>query len=408
MNERLRLAHERTVKLYPLYAFLSHTYFWLPIFILFFLKYLNLREVLLLEALYYACVVILEVPSGYFSDRFGRKPTLIISTIALIIAYALFFVSSSFLPFAIAQVFLAIGISFNSGTDTSLHYDSLAVLKRKKEYGNREAMVSKYTFYAGAFGALFGGLIGLIDPRYAYLLAFISSIAALLTVLSMIEPYEHKHKNYHDVGLIVQIKTVVKKIKRPQVKYVFLFYVLMTVLNHIPYEFYQPYIQELLNRTQFNAANTPFLTGLHAALTMLVASLFASRSIALRNRFGLKAIFLLATCIITLIIGTMAIFTSWFVVLLALFRSSPRGIFTAPLNAAIAPEYTKEQRATYFSIQSLVGRLCFSLTLLTFSIMSGIIPGSPMKISLALGTLIGLAGCAWLFWEYIKNDRRNC
>jgi MFS family permease len=38
-----------------------------------------MSRVLRLEAIYYIAVVILEVPSGYFSDRFGRRQTLLIA-----------------------------------------------------------------------------------------------------------------------------------------------------------------------------------------------------------------------------------------------------------------------------------------------------------------------------------------
>jgi len=47
----------------------------LTIFFLFFKAHLEIKIVLLLEAIYYISVVLLEVPSGYFSDRIGRKIT---------------------------------------------------------------------------------------------------------------------------------------------------------------------------------------------------------------------------------------------------------------------------------------------------------------------------------------------
>ncbi len=44
---------------------------------------------------------------------------------------------------------------------------------------------------------------------------------------------------------------------------------------------------------------------------------------------------------------------------------------TAPLNAAITPCVPQTQRATYLSIQSLVGRLSFSAVLLGLSALAG-------------------------------------
>ncbi|MEQ8819901.1 MAG: hypothetical protein RLY93_06620 [Sumerlaeia bacterium] len=397
MDDRTRQEHERTVRLYPWYAFLSNTYFWMPVFFLFFLTYLPLEQVLLLEAIYYAGVVLLEVPSGYFSDRIGRRITLIISTLSLVTAYALFFASSSFLPFAIAQVLLATGLSFNSGTDTSLHYDALAALGREEEYGPREAIVSKLGFYAGALGAVGGGVSALLELRMAYLLSLIAAAAAFVIVLAMKEPATLEKKLLPSGGFFAQTRRVAARIKHPVIVFVFAFYVLMTVLNHVPYEFYQPYIERLLATVEADTGITPLLTGLHVALAMLIASWFAGRSIRLRDRLGLRGIFLLAAGLQTLLIGSMALVTSWVVAVLLLSRSIPRALMTAPINAAVAPLFEKEQRATYFSLQSLAGRLAFSLTLVVFSTTTGLLPGDPMKVSLVMGAGIGVLGVIWLW-----------
>jgi len=92
---------------------------YLPVFFLFFNNIVSLQEVLLLESVYYISVVFIEVPSGYFSDKIGRKKTLIISSILFILSYLVFGLSYSFMTLASGQVLLAAAISFRSGTDTS-------------------------------------------------------------------------------------------------------------------------------------------------------------------------------------------------------------------------------------------------------------------------------------------------
>ncbi len=134
---------QRNVELYPWYVGFFNAFFWMPVFFLFFNEHVSLSEVLQLEAVYYAAVVALEVPSGYFSDKVGRRPTLIISSTALLAAYVLFFFGSTFIVFAAAQALLAMGIAFNSGTDASFHYDSLVALGREDEFDQREA-ISRY------------------------------------------------------------------------------------------------------------------------------------------------------------------------------------------------------------------------------------------------------------------------
>ena len=69
---------ERNTTLYPWYRAGYEAYFWLPVFFLYFNERFSIERVLQLEAIYFLSVVLLEVPSGYFSDRIGRRPTLLI------------------------------------------------------------------------------------------------------------------------------------------------------------------------------------------------------------------------------------------------------------------------------------------------------------------------------------------
>ena len=80
----------RNAALYPWYAGLFNCFFWMPVFFLFFNEHLTVAQVLRLEAIYYVAVVVLEVPSGFFSDVVGRKPTLLLSSLSFFAAYLLF------------------------------------------------------------------------------------------------------------------------------------------------------------------------------------------------------------------------------------------------------------------------------------------------------------------------------
>ena len=137
---------QRNLRLYPWYVGLFHAYFWLPVYFLFFSSKLDLPDVLYLESLYFASVVAMEVPSGWFSDMFGRKKTLVVASIFLCASYVVFLFSNSFEMFAIAQIFLATGIAFNSGTDTSFLLESTRALDKEESYAQREANATRWNF----------------------------------------------------------------------------------------------------------------------------------------------------------------------------------------------------------------------------------------------------------------------
>lgn len=392
---------QRSVALYPWYQALYNGFFWMPIFFLYFGQHLPLGQVLALEAIYYAAVVLIEVPSGYFSDRVGRRATLLISSGALCLAYAAFFAGASFAAFAAAQVLLACGIAFNSGTDTALHHDTLAALGRAEEYGEREAIVARNALVAGAVAAAAGGAIGLVGLRWAYGLALLSALGALGLVVAMAEPADVARRDGAHPGALRfdrQIVAVVGQLRRPTLAWLFGFYVLATVLNHVPYEFYQPYL-DLVGTGLGMGDKTPLVAGLHMAAAMLAGAWVARRSVALGGRIGTGPTLLIAAAIQTGVIAAMAGFLHPLIVLVIVARGVPRALATAPLNAAVTPRLPQHQRATYLSVQSLAGRLGFACLLAVLSTMgagAGVDDWATLSDLLWVGAAVGAVGLAGL------------
>jgi predicted MFS family arabinose efflux permease len=382
------------VTLYPWYAACSNAHFWMPVFFLYFSQRLSLSQVLRLEAIYYLCIVLVEVPSGYFSDRYGRRLTLLIASAALFVAYVIFFFGDNFGEFAVAQAFLAVGLAFNSGTDTSLHYDSLASLGRESEFGDREAIVARNSMLAGGLAAFIGGAVAVFELRYAYLLSAGMALVTLMVVLKIAEPESHK-KTLLPEKPATQLKICLGLLRHPLLAWIFAFYVLITVLNHIPYEFYQPYLAMVLQKGTSLVSGTPLSTGIHFGAAMFIASFFAAFSSRLCQRIGLKRLLLSLVAFQTLTILAMGLTLNFLIVVLVLFRTVPRALMTAPMNAAIAPLVGSSQRATFLSIQSLAGRLAFSGFLAGLSLVaseSGQAQWSPLSTQLLISAGFGITG----------------
>ena len=80
----------RNLRLYPWHQLAGQTLFWGPIFFLYFSERFPVDRVLQLGAIYYVSVVLLELPSGWFSDRVSRVTTLRIAIGAMATAHLLF------------------------------------------------------------------------------------------------------------------------------------------------------------------------------------------------------------------------------------------------------------------------------------------------------------------------------
>ena len=341
---------------------------WLPVFFLYFSEKLTLPEVLVLESVYYLAVVLTEVPSGYLSDTLGRRRTLLLSGIALLVAYLCFLLSPQFAGFAAGQVLLALSIAFRSGTDTAFHYESLQALNRESEYGDREATAGKAGFASTALAALAGGALGSLDLALPYYLSLLTACVALAIVYCFKEPAETVISDQKN-SFYTQLRSCIGYVKQPFIKWIFIYSVFMYTFVHVPYEFYQPYLALLDNNHQLPGSSAALAAGILFALTAAIAAITSAYSMVWQSRFGLLPLLKYAAAIELIIILLMACMLHPVIALSVIIRSGPMAVITAPINASIAPLISNAHRATFLSLKSLAGRLAFAVLLLAFSLL---------------------------------------
>jgi MFS family permease len=97
-------------------------------------KGLSLSEVFLLQSIFSAAFLVLELPSGYFADRFGRAFSIKMSVPIAAVAMLAYGASTEFWQFVVWELVLAVANSLISGVDKALLIDSLKASGRDKEY----------------------------------------------------------------------------------------------------------------------------------------------------------------------------------------------------------------------------------------------------------------------------------
>lgn len=109
---------------------------YIPILSIYFLTLPNVtaQQIGLYTGIGWIAGFFLEIPSGYFSDKFGHKQALILSKISLLISTLFFIFADSLSYFILGSVFISIGIAFSSGTSGAFLHNTLVGLKREKEY----------------------------------------------------------------------------------------------------------------------------------------------------------------------------------------------------------------------------------------------------------------------------------
>jgi len=391
---------QRNVQLYPWFRAASDGHAWITVFFLYMSQRLPLDQVIELSAVYYLSVFALEVPSGYFSDRIGRRSTLLLSATSLILSYCCFIVGAGFWWFAAGQFLLATGIAMQSGTDTAFLYDTLKAQGRESEYAQREANAEQWGMIMLAVATLSGGLLGLVDLRLAYVFSLCSAVTMALLAWRFVEPV-----HADEAGRLPQSFTTVllgcfARLREPVLGWIFAIVILLYAMAHIVFEFYQPYIS-LLDLPVFEAsAYAPLISGLVISVSMFGGALGARASVAWEARLGLVGLLAVAMFIQLGIVAAMAIAINPVVLVLVCARNFPMSLVIAPVRSAIAPRITRAQRATYLSLQGLSERLVFALLLLGLAsgIEKGVPVNAPTLLSLLTSTLwIGLVTAAVAF-----------
>jgi len=356
------------VKLYPAYQVAVHFIVWMPVFFLYFNELVSLRQVVLLEAIYYISVVILEVPSGYFSDAIGRKATLVISALALLLACIFYLLGNSFFILVIAQFCFACWMAFQSGTNTVFHFESLKDANRENEYGDKEAIVNKYVMLGSGLAALIGGVAGTYNLAWPYAITLMAAITSVVISLLFKEP--QKLENERATSVIYQLKQTIVYLKTVPLGWLFAYLTIIYVLAHVPYEFYQPYLQLLEKQAFTQGMKAPLISGILYALAMFIGAWAAGKSMVLTRRFGFVKVLVFSLLSILAIVGLLGLYLHPILIFVILFRSVPRALIKAPVNAIITPKIGAGQRATFYSVISLAGRLSFfaCLFLLSWSI----------------------------------------
>jgi len=183
------MTSHRNVPLILTYSVCCNLVFLLPIIIPY-SKYIGLsfQEFLLTEAIFAAIVLFAEVPSGWLSDIWKRRTTLIISTFFAVIGYSFLLNADSFWIFALGQAIIGIAVSLNSGTINALLYDTLLQDERVGEYRKLEGKRHAYTLYAVAFASIIGAAVYQIDEKLPVALEIIALIIAMISISFIIEP----------------------------------------------------------------------------------------------------------------------------------------------------------------------------------------------------------------------------
>ncbi len=389
----------RTITLFPWFQFLQSLMFWQAVWFLYFQQTLSAADAILLYVCYEIAVTLLEVPSGYMSDRIGRRVTLLCSAGASALGLVLLALGSSFGLLALGQALLGAGRAFASGTDSSLLFESLAAEGRENEVEAQELKAWRFGFAAAAISAVLGGALAEWQVSLPFWATAVAACGALMIMLVCCEPPRHLRKGQDGN---VQLSSLKAALIHPVLVWIFAISVLMYVFSHIPFVFGQPFILDALDQIGL-AGDAPLISGAVSATMMGVSLLASTGAPALKSAIGVRPIILLAFGLQIGLCAVLALTNSVLAIAFLFLRMVPDALSRPFIMAAIQPLLHDDSRATYLSLKSLTARVILSgslwiaaggasqVGLLAFSEMRIVLGWYVLAGVLSIGTLGALA-----------------
>ena len=258
---------------------------------------------LLLQGVYSVAIVILEIPSGYFADVFGRKK-------------------------------------------------SLKEENRESEYVKLEGRVLSIGNFAETIAAIVGGFIAEISLRTPFVVQIFIAMIAVPAAFTLVEPYRKLEIKDRWKSTILTLKNTILKNKEMQILIIFTAFIGTATLTMA--WFIQPYLKEILKLSISEIGITLAILNLIVGLTSLIAYKIENR-IGKRNSLLFIIIGLSSTYIL------MGNIQHWSILLVIVLFYFTRGIATPVLKDYINRISTSDIRATVLSVRNFAIRVVFAI-----------------------------------------------
>ncbi len=203
---------KKNIPLFYIYHFLSQIRVDNVLWLLY-MQYrgLSLLEIGVCEAILHVSGLTFEIPTGAIGDLIGRKRSMMIGSGLIILTYILMLFAHSFLNFALAFFLLGFSMTFISGSDTALIYDTYKVLGIETNYKKAAGSFLALLVLGELFSNMTGGLLSRINWTAVYIGAIISRSLFFGLILFLKEPpYEKSERNFD--GYLTLIKNGARQI----------------------------------------------------------------------------------------------------------------------------------------------------------------------------------------------------
>lgn len=313
----------------------------------------NASQSFILKACYSISIVVFEIPSGYAADVWGRKITLIIGSVLGTLGFVIYSLFSGFYAFMSAEIILGLGMSFISGADSAMIYDTLKASGRQDEYVKYEGWNFSVGNFSEAIAGLIGGALATASIRYPFYAQILIAFTAIPASLTLVEPPSEKPnraKGYSQIIYTLKYSLIDNKPLRWNIIY-------SSILGSATLAMAWVYPLRLVEL----GYNELKIGTVHTALNLLlgIVTLFSyriERALKPKYTIWISTVTLTAAFVFAGLAPNSILFTTVMIVFYTC-----RGVATPVLKDYVNRLASSDIRATVLSIRSLIIRGFFAI-----------------------------------------------
>jgi MFS family permease len=333
---------------------------------------------------------VFEIPTGVFSDRVGRRMTVIYGALAAVLYSVFYALGQSFWILAMGAVLEGLSRAFYSGNNDALLHDTLSETNEEHQYDEFLGRVSAMFQIALAVSAILGGILAAWSFALIMWLSVIPQLICFFLALKLVEPKLHSQESgniYEHLKTAYTNFLINRKLR------------MLSIASVSGYAFGESSYQ--FQAAFYNTIWPVWAIGLAKTLSNVGAALSFHFSGRLIKKYNALKILIIDN-IYSRVINTIA--TAFPTVLSPVLMSTTSvfyGVTSVAKNALLQKEFSNNERATMGSLNSFAGSIVFGIVAIIVGALADKISPSHAFIVLQLFQL----GNLFLYWKVFKSDK---
>ena len=335
---------------------------------------------------------LLEIPTGIFSDLIGRKKTLVLGALSTLVSVFFYAIGGSYLILAIGAALQGLAVALYSGNNQALLHDTLEESKQEDEYAQYFGKTSSAEQMGLAITAIAGGIIAYWSFAWVMWLSVIPAVVGVIISLKVVEPKVFKS---NDGNIYSHLSEALKGFKNnKKLRMLSLSSIIGYGQGEAGFQFRSAFIEMLWPIWAVGIAQG--LSNIGATLSFYFSGKFIKKFGALRLLIGGK--------VYALISNTVAlVFPNIFSPAIMSSNSLFFGSGTTSRSTLMQKEYTKEQRSTMESLNSLGGSIAFAIISFLLGLTADLLNPAKALLTLQFLAIISL----YILWRIFKKDNKK-